>query len=172
MTTVNSTQSRTEGRTRRMAVSRTLPLSPQLINRWTGRERTRETLAAGLGWFSIGLGLGELLAPNAMARIIGSKQRPMVLRALGVREIMSGVGILSSKGAARTAWVWSRVAGDALDLTLLGNSFRSRKVNKAKLTAATMAVIGVAALDILCATQRSASNAKQTGHNGTRRGGQ
>src|SRR5947209_10102577 len=73
-------------------------------------------LARGLGWFSIGLGLAEVLAPHAMADLTGVRS-PALLRAYGLREIICGIGIL---GSARPAgWLWGRVAGDALDLATL-----------------------------------------------------
>ena len=42
----------------------------------------------GLGWFSIGLGLMEVLAPRATARMIGvPEQRTTAVRLLGIREM-------------------------------------------------------------------------------------
>ena len=55
-------------------------------------------IAGGLGWFSIGLGRAATLAPHRVARMIGlrhSRKAPTVLRLVGVRELGSGVGILS-----------------------------------------------------------------------------
>src|SRR5437763_17191827 len=72
-----------------------------------------EGLARLLGWFSIGLGLAEVLAPDTVAELSGTPY-PKLLQACGLREIVCGVGILSSKQPA--GWVWARVAGDALDL--------------------------------------------------------
>jgi hypothetical protein len=76
-------------------------------------------LAKGLGWFSVGLGLAELLAPRAIASISGvSKERTGLIRLYGLRELSSGIAIFSQKKP--TEAVWSRVAGDALDLVSLG----------------------------------------------------
>src|SRR3954449_272914 len=74
-------------------------------------------LARGLGWFSIGLGLAEFLAPHLMADLTGVPH-PRLLQVYGLREIACGVGILSSTRPA--GWLWGRVAGDALDLSTLG----------------------------------------------------
>src|SRR3954471_18313965 len=68
-------------------------------------------LARFLGWFSIGLGMAELLAPREMARLGGVRQEGL-LQAYGLREIATGIGILSSPQPA--GWLWARVAGDAL----------------------------------------------------------
>ncbi len=79
-----------------------------------------EQLARGLGWFSIGLGLAEVLAPRAIARISGVRSsNAALIRLFGLREIASGIAIFS-QGERPAAAVWSRVAGDALDLAALG----------------------------------------------------
>jgi uncharacterized membrane protein len=104
-------------------------------------------LARALGWFSIGLGVAEIVAPRQLARMIGTPPRTGVLRALGAREIASGVGILSRPRSA--GWMWSRVLGDAMDLALLGAARRMCGADRERLTAATAAVAGVTALDVL-----------------------
>lgn len=112
-------------------------------------------LAQALGWFSIGLGLAELCAPRGLARTIGVDDHPVLLPLLGLREIASGVGIHSERQPA--AWLWSRVAGDAMDLALLGAAFRKNGPGQERVAAATAAVAGVMLLDVLCAIQHSAS---------------
>jgi uncharacterized membrane protein len=85
------------------------------------RARDKDTLAQFLGWFSVGLGAAQVTAPRLMSRLVGASPdgwAPRVMRLMGAREITQGVGILSRPRP--TAWVWSRVAGDALDLALLG----------------------------------------------------
>lgn len=118
-------------------------------------------LATGLGWFSIGLGLAELLAPRAIASISGvPKQRTGLIRLYGLREIASGVTIISQENPA--SGVWSRVAGDALDLATLGAAAASPNSKKGRLAFATANVLAVTALDVICATQLS--NGKQGIH--------
>jgi uncharacterized membrane protein len=99
-----------------------------------------------LGWFSIGLGLAELIAPKALGRAIGVGDQTTILRALGVREITSGLGLLSQRGTA--AWAWSRVGGDAMDLALLAAAARHADANPRRIAMAATAVVGVAALDL------------------------
>ena len=48
-------------------------------------------------------------------------------------------------------WLWARVAGDALDLASLGSAMTASDAQRGKLLAATAAVAGVTALDVLCA---------------------
>jgi uncharacterized membrane protein len=120
---------------------------------------TTERLARGLGWFSVGLGLAELTAPGTVARLIGVKGRNTrgQLRAIGLREIASGVGILSRPHPA--GWLWARVGGDIMDLTLLGKAHRSSGVNRNRVAAATLAVAGVTLLDFLAGERLSEESA-------------
>jgi uncharacterized membrane protein len=111
-------------------------------------RENREKLARGLGWFSIGLGLAEIFAPRALSRLIGVKPREGLMRLLGIREVVSGLGILG--GPDPENWIEARVAGDAMDLTLLGASFFSGKSHRGRLALATAAVAGVTAVDVLC----------------------
>ncbi len=49
-------------------------------------------VARGLGWFSIGLGLTEIVAGRQLCRTLGMPEdRDWVFRAYGVREIAAGV---------------------------------------------------------------------------------
>jgi len=116
-------------------------------------ERQEEGLANFLGWFSIGLGLAEVLAPRGLARLIGAPDFHSLLPFLGVREIAAGLGIFSQRRPA--GWVWARVAGDTMDLAVLGAAFASKNADPARLTMATAAVLGVTALDIVNGQQLS-----------------
>jgi uncharacterized membrane protein len=112
-----------------------------------------ERHARALGWFSIGLGLTEFAAPQSVARLIGLDDDRRLVRFLGIREIASGIGILASRRPAR--WLWTRVAGDIMDLTLLGAAFGSPNADRRKLTAATAAVAAATVLDVRCSQQLS-----------------
>ncbi|HXW05127.1 MAG TPA: SRPBCC family protein [Vicinamibacterales bacterium] len=117
-------------------------------------ERGDSSLAVALGWFSIGLGAAELLAPGQLARMIGLRDDPRVialLRAFGAREIGTGTAILSNPDQA--AWLWARVGGDALDLSMLASAMNRQDTDNARLGAAIAAVLGVTALDLQCAAQ-------------------
>lgn len=117
-----------------------------------------EKIATGLGWFSIGLGLAELVAPRQLANFIGlesKSHRNITLRLYGLREIAAGIGILAQPQPA--GWLWARVAGDMLDLASLGLAFTSNDASAGKLAGATAAVAGVTALDILTAQRLSQS---------------
>jgi uncharacterized membrane protein len=109
-------------------------------------------LSRGLGWFSVALGLTELALPKTLARTIGVVPRAStqwVMRAMGVRELLAGLGVLMQPH--RPLPLWARVAGDAIDLALLGVSLKSRRLNATRAAGALAAVAGVTALDILAA---------------------
>jgi uncharacterized membrane protein len=119
----------------------------------------RTALEKGLGWFSIGLGVTQLVAPRRLSRLVGINEHPVLMRMLGVREIMSGVGILVDR---RTPWLWSRVAGDAMDLALLGTAFASDDSEKTNLIAATSAVAAVTALDTFTSIRTTMNGRRQS----------
>jgi uncharacterized membrane protein len=138
--------------------------------RWTDggnqeNEQTTERRARGLGWFSIGLGLAQIGAPRAVTRFIGlndSEETRNTMFAIGLREITSGIGILSRPRPA--GWVWSRVGGDLMDLALLGKAMKSDENEKGRVAAATAAVFGVTVMDFLTGQQLSKdSNGRSQG---------
>jgi hypothetical protein len=108
-----------------------------------------DTLARGLGVFSIALGLVELAAARSLTRALGMKGNETLVRAYGVREIATGVAILASKDP--TPWIWGRVAGDALDVATLVTGLESDNRKKDNVVLALAAVAGVTALDVYCA---------------------
>ncbi len=107
-------------------------------------------LARALGWFSLGLGLAQILAPRQVVDLAGidpERDTHGLMRALGAREIASGIGILTR--AKPAPWLFARVGGDALDLALLTSARNAPRANRNRVAAATAAVIGVTAADAL-----------------------
>jgi uncharacterized membrane protein len=130
-----------------------------------GSKKNGEELARGLGWFSIGLGLAEVVAPSGIAKVVGVRgdsSNRLLIRLLGLREIAHGVAILSQNGRS-AATVWSRVFGDAIDLACLGAAFASPNTNKGRVAFATANVLTVTALDVICSQQLSLSNPATAG---------
>jgi hypothetical protein len=109
-------------------------------------KRKTYGLARGLGWFSVGLGLVELLAPRRLGRALGMEDRTGLLRFYGVRELTAGLGILTQ--ARQRPWIWARVAGDALDLATLAWAFSRREDKRGNVAFATANVAAVTALDV------------------------
>ena len=121
-----------------------------------GRSDDGERLARALGVFSVGLGLAQILAPHGVARAIGvddDDENRKTMRAVGFREIATGVGLLTRRRPA--AFAWGRVTGDAMDLAMLGRAFNSRRNDHNRLAAATAAVAGVTILDIITSQRLS-----------------
>ena len=82
-----------------------------------GRGRPiNDVTARGLGWFSIGLGVTEVLMPRALARAVGIPGASGLVFLYGLREIASGLGILKAKIRRHgygvewpaTRWIWRR----------------------------------------------------------------
>jgi hypothetical protein len=104
-----------------------------------------------LGWFSIGLGVTELLFPRRFADAIGARDsgRPLMMF-YGLREISAGVGILNGHDPA--PWLYARVVGDGVDLATLAaelNNAGNDADRRNRLLGAIAAVAGVTALDVV-----------------------
>ena len=122
---------------------------------------TADRLARGLGWFSIGLGVAELVAPGKLTRALGLEGRENLVRAFGAREIGAGVGALSTE--PRPA-MWSRVGGDLLDLGTLAVGFRNGDAEQRRNAAiAITAVLGVTLADIYTASTLTGERKKDRG---------
>ncbi|MFG1869816.1 SRPBCC family protein [Micromonospora arborensis] len=113
------------------------------------------TLPSTLGLLSLALGVSALAAPGPLARLIGvddSAAARRVIPALGLRELGSAAGLLSGRRPA--GWAWSRVAGDAMDLTLLGRALADRSgERRRRLTLTTAVIAGITAVDVLAAVR-------------------
>jgi hypothetical protein len=111
------------------------------------RVRDKDPLAQFLGWFSIGLGTAQLTAPRLLCKVVGANEdgfAPTLMRLMGAREITQGTGILMRPRP--TTWLWSRVAGDGLDLSLL--ALVAAKNRRARTLFAIANVVGVTVPDV------------------------
>ncbi len=118
------------------------------------RERSvDERVGDALGWLSIGLGVAALLAPKSLGRAMGTPQQSALLRAVGARELASGVGLLTQKD--RTPWLWSRVIGDAMDLALIGTGLRPTNPGRGRALGALAIVGAVTAVDIAASLRQT-----------------
>ena len=122
-----------------------------------------ERLAHGLAWFSVSLGLLELLAPRLVSRLVGGNGKyASLIRVYGARELLSGLMIFG-QGARPAGAVWSRVAGDAVDIATLAAAGASPRTNKGGVALAAASVLGVTALDVYCARELSREPANASG---------
>lgn len=118
---------------------------PRVQHKGPSSLTSADRLARALGWFSIGLGVAELVAPGRIARTLGLEGREGLIRAYGARELASAIPTLSIDKQAGLA---ARIAGDALDLGTLSTALHrdNPKLNNALI--ATALVVGVTLLDI------------------------
>jgi hypothetical protein len=110
---------------------------------------TEENLAKGLGLFSLGLGLTQLVAPDWLGRQAGLGRETGLMRALGGREIMTGLGVLNPSTTHLA--LWGRVVGDVMDLAILTAALRSPGSDRKRVAIATGMVAGVTLLDLAAA---------------------
>ncbi len=140
-----------------------------LIRRRGHGDGRQERLARALGWFSLGLGIPQLLVPQRLNQLIGvddSGRNRMVMRAVGVRELAGGAGILDRPRPA--GFLFARLTGDIMDLLLLGAALRAKGNDRHRVGAATAAVTGVAVLDAIAAKKTSRSSDPTTGSGAVR----
>jgi uncharacterized membrane protein len=119
-----------------------------------------------LGVASAALAVPMVTSPDTVARLAGVddiKVAPHIIQAVGARELMHATTLLA--GPPRT--VWTRVAGDAVDLVLLARAVASRRGGRqTRVSVATAAVAGIAAIDTIAAIR-----ARHTGQHGRGRPG-
>lgn len=114
-----------------------------------------------LGWLSVGFGLAALLAPRAVSRSIGLSDHSTLMRAVGLRELASGAGLLTQRD--RTPWLWSRVIGDAMDLALIGSAaVRPGNPRRGRALGALAVVGAITAIDYAASAQLT-SRSRQGG---------
>jgi uncharacterized membrane protein len=114
-------------------------------------ERSTDRLVRALGLASAGLGVPMLLRTESVARFAGVENGASGLtavKATGARELAHAALLLLGPPGT----VWTRVAGDAVDLTLLGRAISARKgKRRQRTTTAALAVGGIAAVDLYAA---------------------
>jgi uncharacterized membrane protein len=147
--------------------------SPRIPQRATPRNRMRvrdpfarvsdAQLTQGLAYFSVGLGLAALALPRSVGRLTGIGARsPGLVRFIGARELTAGIGLLSAKDP--TPWLWARVAGDAMDLLVLGGSaIKPSGDGHLRSLVSMAAVAGVAAADLSASVRHSRKTARERG---------
>jgi hypothetical protein len=122
----------------------------------SGRRAYRT--ARGLGWFSIALGLAEVLMPHTLARNLGLRSAALV-RLYGLREIATGVGLLMARDPA--PWTAARVGGDLLDAATLLPAVGPDNPRRGAAVGALTTVAAVAAVDAACTGALRAEQKRQ-----------
>jgi hypothetical protein len=133
---------------------------PKVLRSGPSSLTAPDRLGKALGWFSLGLGLIELLAPDRITRALGMEGREALVRAYGAREISSGVLSLS---AEKNLGLWSRVGGDGIDIATLLTALRDDNPKKQNVTTALALVAGITLLDILAAQGTTVRHGRTSG---------
>lgn len=123
------------------------------------RQGGEDKLAKALGWFSLGLGLPQVLLPGPVNRLVGirdTSRNRTVMRCVGVRELGGGAGILDRPQPG--GFLSARVAGDLMDLVLLRAALAGGGNVRRRVAAATAAVAGVTVLDAIATARTSRSS--------------
>jgi hypothetical protein len=130
---------------------------PQIVESGVSSLTPADNLARSLGWFSIGLGLTEIFAASKIARALGLEGSETLIRLFGAREIGAGMATLSTE---KPFGLWSRVAGDAMDLLTLATALDAPPRQRRNVLLAFVAVSGVTVLDVTAARAVSAERAR------------
>jgi hypothetical protein len=133
---------------------------PKVLSTGPSSLATADKLGKALGWFSIGLGLTELVAARRLTRALGMEGHETLVRAYGAREIGSGILSLSTE---KHTGLWSRVAGDGLDIATLMTAMRPDNPKRDNVRIALAMVVGVTLLDIAAAQAFSARHGRGRG---------
>jgi uncharacterized membrane protein len=124
------------------------------------RRATRLTL----GGLSLGLGVLDAAAPYTALELLGVRGMPggaATVRLVGAREIATAAGLLA--GGPPQPWLWARVAGDVMDLGLLGAALRRRQAADTTRAVAALAILGaVTVADAAAAVATTVAERRQS----------
>jgi hypothetical protein len=140
------------------------PSSTLVTSRPDRSLTTTDGVARGLGWFSLALGLAELVAPGKLGKALGLEGKETLLRAYGGREIGAGIWALSDTPAPA---IWARVAGDLVDLGTLAYGLQGADDTQRRNNfIALAAVAGITVVDLLTAMSLTAEQSEKKGEPG------
>jgi len=131
---------------------------PKIVRSGTSSVGSSDRMARALGWFSIGLGVAEIFAARRFTRALGMPGKEGMFRAFGAREISSGILSLSID---KQAGLWSRVAGDGIDVATLAAGLGRNNPRRNNVALALAAVASVTLLDIACAKSLGTRHARK-----------
>ena len=115
-------------------------------------NKEQDVLARALGLASLGLGVPMVSRPDIVNRTAGvhtGRTQRIVTTVVGAREMAAAAALLVRP---HPAWLWGRVAGDVMDLGMLGGAMRK---GSRRTMAATALVAGITALDTYAAITRT-----------------
>ncbi|MBX9932440.1 MAG: hypothetical protein K2Y56_13010 [Methylobacterium sp.] len=133
---------------------------PKVLRSGPSSRGIPDSIAKGLGWFSLGLGLTELLAPRRITSALGMEGKEALVRAYGAREIGSGILSLSID---KKLGLWSRVAGDGLDIATVMTALRPNNPKRDNVVIALALLLGITAIDLIDAQATTMRHSRGVG---------
>lgn len=133
---------------------------PKVIHSGPSSRGVPDSLAKGLGWFSLALGLTELVAPGRITRALGMEGKEALVRVYGAREIASGILSLS---VDKQLGLWSRVAGDGLDIATVLTALRPDNPKRDNVVVALALLLGITAIDLIDAQATTMRHSRGVG---------
>src|SRR5690349_13122050 len=120
--------------------------STAAINITNGRKNSSamRKIAAGLGWFSVGMGVAEIVAPGAVSKLIGVKRKSSDTRWRGVRKLAAGIGLMQAPQSGMG--LLTRAGANVLELSRMRSRSRRRGSNSGRAAIGLAALAGVAAI--------------------------
>lgn len=119
---------------------------PKILEGGKSSLGAADRMAKFLGWFSIGLGAVELLAPRTVTRHLGMTGSEGLVRAFGAREIGTGVLSLSID---KEAGMVARLIGDGMDAAALMAAHHPFNPRQSEVSRSLLLVAGIAVLDAI-----------------------
>lgn len=124
------------------------------------KKETESTLddAALMGIFSYALGTWQILRPGAVNRFMGvpdHNPNHVVQRLIGFREIATGTGIFF--GDNTKGWMWGRVAGDVMDISIMAGHIAGKLGTRHRLMGTIVFLTAVLIYDAKIALRLSAN---------------
>ncbi len=120
------------------------PGDPRIQQTGPSSVTPADTFAKALGWFSIALGLVELVAPGRITEAVGLEGRQGLIRGYGARELVAGMQTLSVDKSTGLA---SRVIGDLIDIATLVPALSTQNPKRGNAVLALGLVAAITALD-------------------------
>jgi uncharacterized membrane protein len=120
-------------------------------------DQPDQRIATGLGWFSLGLGAAQLLAPGALNRLAGihdDAAARLAQRIVGVREVGAFAAIMADRPRPALP-LWSRVGGDLMDLALLARAWERKRESTPRVALTIANIVGVTGLDTYAAIRHT-----------------
>jgi hypothetical protein len=136
------------------------PGDPRIQETGPSSVTPADTLAKALGWFSMALGLVELVAPGRIAEAVGLEGKQGLIRAYGARELAAGMQTLSVDKPTGLA---SRVVGDLIDIATLMPALSADNPKRGNAVLALGLVAAITALDCKAYMAATATHSRHRG---------